>query len=1153
VTTSGNGSAGIDVRNTKYSYGGYTTAMTVNADDISTSSSFANGINAVSSDSGTVAINVGSVSTQGYYSSGIRVTADYADVAIDAGSVTTAGDEAPGIYAVALGGDVTVSGGTVQTKGYTSDGIYAVSLGGNVTVTSDGSVSTQGYGSEAVRAIAFYGAGDATVTVNDVSTAGDNSPAIIAQGNNVSVTVNGDVSTQGANSPAIIAYGSYGTATIVDHGAVSTAGDYSSAIYAGALGDVSITGEGAVSTQGYRSEGIVGYSQSGAVSITAANVTTTGDLARGIDASAPQGEVSVTAGSVSTAGYGAFGIIASTNAGNIAIDADTVSTTGDQATGILAISSAGNIDLTAGSISTAGYYARGVTAVAFTGDITVDSGSVTTTGAYATGLNIQATGADGNVAISAGTVATAGDRAYGIRTFAGNAATITATSVTTTGGNAVGIYAGSLGDGDVSVTAGTVTTSGYQSDGIIARSNGGNVTIDAGTVSLAGDDATAVAGVSFYGDTSITVGDVTTQGDTSAAVIASGYNADVIATGTVSTAGDASPAIAAIAYNDASVTSTGTIKTAGAGSNGIYAYSGAGSATVTAHNVSTTGAGSDAIVVDAGTTGTVTVSSGGTISGAQDGIALSSVDGSIVNNAGTINTGAGYAIDVTGATATINNSGTINGRVLLTAGDDNVNNSGTFAATSNSDFGAGDDVFNNSGRLTVGTTGTPRNVTLTGLETFNNSGIVDLRNGVVGDVLTLPGSFTGTGASALGVDVGFNTGTTTADRLNVGTAAGSTLVSIAAPGNGAVFTSGVTIVQAAAASSATAFAINPAASNAGFVHYTLAYNPATFAYQLVGGPSAAAFATGTFAEGTQQLWYKTADAISAHLTAARDSGGQGASDSKGGAWLQMFGQSDLRKDGASFTGDGSTIDNVNLGFTQDSFGGQLGYDIGGFGEGSGVMFGITGGYQNSVIRLRGSGDRVDFDAVDAGAYAAFKAGPLFVNGLAKYDRYWGHAHNISLGYADKLHGDSYGGQIEAGLRLGSEGFFAEPIATIAYVHTSLDDLHALGSTFDFDGFNGLRGKAGLRIGGTSNVAGNTVTFYASGEAVHEFKGHDDVTISNAGGAFSFRTARLGTYGKGTIGFNVSSASPVSGFVEGFGDYGKDYRGGGGRAGLRLKF
>ena len=121
----------------------------------------------------------------------------------------------------------------------------------------------------------------------------------------------------------------------------------------------------------------------------------------------------------------------------------------------------------------------------------------------------------------------------------------------------------------------------------------------------------------------------------------------------------------------------------------------------------------------------------------------------------TITGGSGYAIQVTGGAANIRNSGLIAGRVSLTDNDDTVVNTGTFRATGTSDFGAGDDVFTNHGSLVIPAGNAVRSVKFSNLETFNNSGLIDLRNGQVGDTLTLDGTaYTGSGNSTLGLDVG---------------------------------------------------------------------------------------------------------------------------------------------------------------------------------------------------------------------------------------------------------------------------------------------------------------------------------------------------------------------------------------------------------------
>jgi outer membrane autotransporter protein len=181
------------------------------------------------------------------------------------------------------------------------------------------------------------------------------------------------------------------------------------------------------------------------------------------------------------------------------------------------------------------------------------------------------------------------------------------------------------------------------------------------------------------------------------------------------------------------------------------------------------------------------------------------------------------------------------------------------------------------------------------------------------------------------------------------------------------------------------------------------------------------------------------------------------------------------------------------------------------------------------------------------------SGGFFVNGLAKYDVYRISSTSLAADYFDTFHGKGYGVQAEAGYRFGSDSFFAEPVASLAFVRTDLNDLAGANAVVDFDKMDGLRGKIGLRIGGTGHIGASRAVFYAGGNYVREFKGEDGITFISGNYAPHFDNSRIKGYGQGMIGVNITMPGGVSGFIEANGDFAKAYKGGGGRVGLNVKF
>jgi outer membrane autotransporter protein len=1085
---------------------------TVNMSNITTTGDAADAI-FVATDTGTANVSTGTAYTYGDGARGVSVYTGTGTINASGFTIVTNGDDAAGFNLNSQNGDVNLTlargifGGTVLTYGAGSTGIYATAGGaGNVSITGNGpngfgpsAVVTQGDGATGVQAQAQ--GGNVLVDLSQVQTTGAGSDAIVATSTGGGVTVNAQ------------------TVTADDgRGVVATGNTYATVTQSGNF----------IGTGGDNHNAVTVLANAGPATATIGTAFTGGANSNAVDVRSPTGMATANVGGASTQGDGSVGVLVD-GATSASATVGSVHTYGDNADGVDATSTTGVASATNnGSIQTEGMNSRGIYANGGGGVTISGTGSVTTHGDFADG--IYATSANGPISVTSGDVTTSGDSSFGIAAFGGT--------------------------GTTTVNAGNVTVTGAGADAIIASSDG-DVSVAATSASSTNTGSTVVTALSNTGDVDVNVGATTATGADESGILAFGAGNVTVTSGTVDTGATGGSGIYAASFGtgDVSVANMSTIS----GGTGITAMATDGSAAATVQDVSSTGAGVSAVVVNGSTTASARVLEGGTVSGNVDGIDIISGTGSTVMNAGTIDTGTGYAIRATGGAAAITNTGTINGRILLTAGDDSVRNAGTFNVTQNSEFGDGTDSFTNSGMVRVlpgaASAGTE---SFTGLESFANSGTVDLRNGHTGDVFNLgTASFAGSGGSTLALDVQLGGATPSTDLLRTGAATGSTQVVLDNLTTGAVaLNPGLLLVQGTAGSSANAFTLAGGSIDYGFANYNIVYNATDFGYRLVGAPSQSSFRTLKVIEGARNLWYKSADAWSAHMTELRDAtwrNGDTANNPGSRLWLQMYGSSNTRRDaGQSFSNLGVTT-TADLGYKQDVFGGQIGLDFGSPKPDGGLVFGITGGYANSTLGFDGSPDHLIYNAANVGLYAGYVSGAFFVNALGKYDHYWIDSHLAGSANTSNMDGNGYGGQAEAGFRFGGTKFFAEPVASIAYVKTDIDALNVPGFSFDFNDQDGLRGKAGLRIGSAFSMGGSSGLVYASGMAVHEFQGRDQVTLLSGGQTLTFQNDRIGTYGQGTIGFNITSPGGVTGFIEGFGDYSDQYRGGGGRAGLRIRF
>ncbi|MEO7691545.1 MAG: autotransporter domain-containing protein [Sphingomonas sp.] len=934
------------------------------------------------------------------------------------------------------------------------------------------------------------------------------------------------------------------TILLNDDTVVDTSGSGHPGVQGAATGGRSLTLQGApgskITTDGANAHGVSLTTASGALNATTGVIKTSGAGATGIRATSASGTVTIAGGTTATTGAGARGIDAITDSGNISVATGTVTTTGANAIGASGRSNSGNVTVTIGSIGTGGSDAVGaVVRTGGAGTATLQGGTIATTGAGATGATVKS--ATGGATANLGSIKTRGVGADGLLvTSTGGTASATITRVLTNGDFSRGIVVS--GAQGASVSYNIVSTKGAGSTGIsipAGTPSAKATVIGTGPLTTAGANADGM-NVNATGAVNIsTKGIIATTGNNSRGLVANGGGAVNISTAGVTTTGTTSAGVVA--------TSTGaSVRVLLSGTN--------------------SSATSDGVTVTAATSAVVNLAAGGSLSGGANGVTITSGTATKVNNDGTLN-GASYALVANGGAVTLNNRGTLNGRIALSnnadvvtntgvfnatgislygAGSDQFINAGTYLANADADFGTGVDSFANTGIFRVlGASAVPGTITLAGLEAYDNSGLVDLRNGHVGDVLVLPGSYAGSGAAMLGLDV---TPGVNSDQLRIGGAAsGSTQVALTIVGNSpAVLGNAATLVQAGAASSANAFTVAGGTVDQGLIQYGIVYNPTSFAYNLVGAPGVGVYRASVFGEAARNLWLQSGDAWSGHIRNLRDT--SGATGRRSRVWAQTLGQVEQRTNSRSFTHLGITSQ-VDLGYKQDYFGGQMGVDFGG----GRFAYGVTGGYLNSNLNFARSADRMNFDDVNAGIYVSYSGGGFFLNALGKYDHYWGSNRSPTGGYSRDIQGTVYGGKAEIGYRFGKQ-VFLEPAASISYTYNDMDDVTVVAGSFVFGGEEGVRGKAGGRIGYVAEIDATTLSFYGGGNYVHAFEGENKVSFFSGGQTVAFANGRGRDYGELTLGLKIGSdLDKISAFFEGRYATGGDYQGYGGRAGGQIRF
>ena len=666
------------------------------APGVAVDASGASGIRINNSNSGDVVVNTtnGSVRSADQY--GIYVNNSVGGANITTGDVSS--DNTHAIYASASGPIVvdTTAGTVMGVWG----AIYASTNDAAIAITTADVTTNQGTGIFATS----YGA-SSTIDIN---------------------TTAGTVSAQGDFGGGInaVSYVNSGPIRIVT-GDVSTTGMYSNAVTgaqmsAGSAAPLSIdTTAGVISTKGDYSIGIGAYAATRAEvrtgPITTVGVESAGVYAHGVQASLT---IDTTAGAIQTQGASSAGILASNDAGDISVTAGPITTSGAAAIGIA---------LTSQNEGGQGGYRNDV----------VVTGPITATGANSGGVVARDVGAGGPMNVTA--------RA----------------NITATGQNSVGIAAGSFnGPVTVTVDSGVTVMGGWSQnpDDLSTGASRSSTGIDESTVSTyVGGGLPAAGVVLFSGST----------GQSSAA--------HLINNGSIG------------ALNDRAVTmGFPCAERSGGGSGGILLLEQRPASPLQ----KLASAVMDALIPSAHAA--VPPANRGCSEGDPGnpdwGIPPTPADpantlpptGSVtIDNHETI---TGYVTLWDGAAHTFNNAGTFDVRHFADTDGDGIRDT---KAVSISDFGGPDSTFNNPGLVRfapvanaartdaagyyVPTTGVDNRTLEAGfydlnregvvqgqfvnLQTFNHSGIIDLRGAAVGNTLVMTSNATVGGAPGTGTFV----------------------------------------------------------------------------------------------------------------------------------------------------------------------------------------------------------------------------------------------------------------------------------------------------------------------------------------------------------------------------------------------------------------
>ena len=1108
---------------------------------------------------------------------------------------------------------------TVQASGDVATGVQSTGATGTVQIVSQDALAVTNSGGRAVAIDIDGGAGATVALAAPVTVTGttDTAGVQIAGGGPLALTLGQDLTVTSGEGDALgasITGGTSQSAALNGAVAITGAGRATGLSQTGASGAVSATLEGplTVSSGAGLAAGIIqngGTTQtltlSDAVSVASTDAAAFGViLESGLGVATAHLPSTITATSLDG---DAYGLIATNGAGLVIDGAGSVTATaiGD-ARGITSFGQSGAQDVQIGDVTAtstgglaSGILLGGSNAISLTseGTITVTSAAggigvgidtsgidaaidvalndVEVSGNNTGGISLSQTGGAGTtgaISASVNSVVTNGENAVGVSVTGAESGTVALTlgqsdpeshsgGVSAAGDGATGVQL-TVADGLGSITnLGTIATSGAGANGIAAEATGGGaVGIDSWTLTTAGAGSDGIAVATNAGAQSIKARAVSVSGAGSNGIAAtSGTGAIAIETETVEALEGSDHAI--FASSDSGAISVTSAKASAQSADAIHLSSASGDVAVSLADGGETSSGNGAgLFVDTGGHATINLGSemnDAVLHGSTVGLSSHAANGQTITLSGVVGADSDLAVSLTGGSSTLVNNGAINGYVALGTSSIAFTNAGTWNGFGGNSTFAANSTLTNSGTFNVnpGAAG-PATMTLTGLGTFRNTGMVSLVNGQAGDVLDLGGAaFAGSGGSRVileanlgGVAVGENA-PQVADQLSTGAASGVTTIVIddlSGAGAAQFNFNGIRVVNSTSAEDG-AFVLEGGSINKGFAEYQLV-GDGEGNFDLVSVPSIQAFELVRTGAEVRRYWRRSGDAWAEQMRASQPREGIST-------WGQFYGGSETNEARPVYS---LTVLNRPMSFTpnldiRDSWtGAQLGLD---WGQGDWSV-GLTGGYVGQQGRVKTTGDEIKLDGVNIGAYFRYRsANGFFAHVLAKVDRLSVKYDLEGAASARKFDGTSYGIQAEAGYRLDMGRAFVEPAVGIAWSHSDLDGIKGAVGGFDasFHNVGSAYGRAGARAGIAAMAGGWAISPYVGVAFEGELKEQPGMTLVSGGNAVSFQDVSEGGRARLEAGVEGSRNNGLSAFAKIEGITGKQAKGVAGRVGVAFRW